>query len=309
MWTYFYGQYGNLVDDQNFERCLDDMLHYKHVAFLQPDADRIRREFRHGQRSYARLFSLFLIQYAERQGKPRWGAQTGLIERYADEIMAAYPGAQIVHLIRDPRDRYEASIALWPNGRLRAGGAVARWSYSVNLARHNQARYPGRYLSVRYESMVGQPERTLRQLCEFLGEEYTTDMLTMAGAPEFRTKISQGRDLAPDQTPVTTDYIGRYRQGVPDQDIAFIQAYAGRQMRALDYQMEDLNFSLKERLRFNLLTRPRGLASMWFWLGLEGLQHRFPGLVGRTPKPRMRLPRRPSKNKPKRVAGSATDRG
>lgn len=307
MWTYFYGQYGDLADDQNFEHCLDDMLHYKHVAFLQPDADRIRREFRQGERSYARLFALFLIHFAEREGKPRWGAQTGLIERYADKIMAAYPGVQIVHLIRDPRDRYEASIALWPNGRLRAGGAVARWSYSANLARRNQERYPGRYLTVRYESMVGQPEQTLRRLCDFLGEEYTVDMLTMAGAPEFRAKIGKGLDLAPDQTPVTTDYIGRYRQGVPEQDIAFIQAHAGQLMRDFDYKMEAIDFSLGQRLRFNLLTRPRGLVSMWIWLGLEKLQHRFPGRVGRTPKPRMRLPRRAGKNKPQPVAGSTND--
>ena len=126
MWTYFYGQYGDLADNQNFERCLDDMLHYKHVAFLQPDAERIRREFKHGERSYARLFSLFLIHYAEREGKPRWGAQTGLIERYADQVMAAYPDSQMIHMVRDPRDRYEASLALWPKGKLRAGGAVAR---------------------------------------------------------------------------------------------------------------------------------------------------------------------------------------
>ncbi len=78
-------------------------------------------------------------------------------------------------------------------------------------------------------------------------------------------------------------------------------------MLDFDYQMEDIDFGLAERLRFNLLTRPRGLVSMWIWLGLEKLQHRFPGLVGRTPKPRMRLPRRPDKTKAERVSGPAAD--
>ena len=304
MWTYFYGQYGDLADDQNFERCLNDMLHYKHVAFLQPDPERIRSEFRQGERSYARLFSLFLIHFAEREGKPRWGVQTGLIERYADQILAAYPGAQIIHLIRDPRDRYEASLARWPKGKLRAGGAVARWEYSVGLAERNQQRHPGRYLTVRYETMVTEPERTLQLICDFLGETYTTDMLIMSGTPDFRAKISQGVDLAPDQTPVTADYIGRYRQGVPREDIAFIQAYAGREMKTYDYRMESIDFAFGERLRFNLIVRPKGLVSMWTWLVMERLQHRFPGVIGRTPKPRMLLSSKPKQKDPKRQAGS-----
>jgi hypothetical protein len=45
MWTYFYGQYGDLSQKDNFERCLQAMLQYKHVHLLRPDPERIRREF------------------------------------------------------------------------------------------------------------------------------------------------------------------------------------------------------------------------------------------------------------------------
>lgn len=287
MWTYFYGQYGDLADEANFERCLDDMLRYKHVAFLQPDGDRVRHEFLQGQRSYARLFSLFLIHYAEREGKPRWGAQTGLIERYAANIIAAYPGARIIQMVRDPRDRYEASLALWPKGKLRAGGAVARWRYSINLSDENVTRYPGQAMNVRYETLVSEPERTLRQVCDFLGEAYDPAMLTMDGAPNFRRKISGDRDVPADQSPVTTDYIGRYRGRVPETEIAFIQAHAGREMQAHGYTLDDIHFTTGEKLHFNLVERPASLVKMWGWIAAEKAQHRVPGLLGRTPGKRM----------------------
>ena len=112
MWTYFYGQYGDLGNNENFERCLSDMLHYKHVAFLEPEPDRIRQEFKQGPATYAHLFSLFLVHFAMRENKPRWGVQTGLIERYTDRIIASYPGAKIIHMVRDPRDRYAGSLQL-----------------------------------------------------------------------------------------------------------------------------------------------------------------------------------------------------
>jgi len=179
MWTYFYGQFADLSHPDNFERCLDAMLHYKHVVFLKPDPDRIRKEFWEGEPRYAQLFALFLKHFAEREGKPRWGVQTGLIERYADHIFAAYPGAKMIHMLRDPRDRYEASLAAWPSGKGRAGGAAASWLYSARVAKRNQQRYPDNYRIVRYETMVSEPESALKDICEFLNEEYSPSMLMM----------------------------------------------------------------------------------------------------------------------------------
>ncbi|HEX6293071.1 MAG TPA: sulfotransferase, partial [Herpetosiphonaceae bacterium] len=280
-WTFFYNQYGDLRDPANFERCLAAMLRYKHARFIQPDPERIRHEFRQGQPSYARLFALFHQHYAEREGKPRWGDQSGLIERYADAIFAAYPGARMIHMIRDPRDRYQASLALWPKGKMRAGGATARWLYSVRLAWRNHQRYPDRYLIVRYETLVEQPEATLRQVCAFIGEPYTPAMLTMEGAPSYRAKYGGG--AAPDQSPITTAYIGRFRGAVPQREIAFMQALAGRQMRAYGYEPEPIRLSLRDRLAFAAIDGPVNLARMLTWRGLEALQQRFPATIRRQP--------------------------
>lgn len=283
MWTFFYGQYGNLARPENFERCLAAMLRYKHVRFLQPDPERIRREFEQGQPTYARLFALFQQHYAEQAGKPRWGDQSGLIERYADLIFAAYPDAKMIHMLRDPRDRYEASLAAWQQGKGRAGGATARWLYSVKLARRNLRRYPDRYKVVRYETLVSQPEDTLREVCAFLGEVYAPAMLAMESAPTYRDKLGQGGNGQVGQSLVSTKYIGRFRTGVPRREIAFMQAHAWREMVAYQYELEPLKFSLKERVLFYLVDWPSNLARMVAWHTLETVQHNFPVLMGRTP--------------------------
>ena len=216
MWTYFYGQFGDLGRSVNFERCLAAMLRYKHVRFLKPDANRIRREFRQGQPTYGRLFALFHEHYAERQGKPRWGDQTGLVERYADAVFAAYPTAKMIHMVRDPRDRYEASLARWPNGKGRTGGATARWLYSVGLAKRNQKRYPDRYWVVQYETLVRQPEVTVRAACAFLGEQYTPAMLTLEAASKFRNQAVHPPDGSHEGSGISTAFVGRFRSAVPE---------------------------------------------------------------------------------------------
>ena len=287
MWTYFYGQYGDLSQKDNFENCLHDLLHYKHVRFLQPDEERIRREFGQGETSYGRLFSLFLIHYAEGQGKPRWGAQTGLIERYADHLFAAYPNLKIVHMVRDLRDRYEASLALWPGGKLRAGGATARWLYSTNLAERHLRKYPNQYKIVRFETLVERPEETLRDVCAFLDEEYMPEMLAMAGATKYRDKLLKGATLEPGQSPLSPQYIGLFRGKIAKPEIAFMQFHAGRKMRQYNYKLEPLNFSTGDWLRFAFMEWPNQFARMSFWRTTEAVQQNLPGILGRRPGKRM----------------------
>src|SRR3970282_1530718 len=65
LWTYFYNQYGDLSQQDNFDRCLGMMMRYKRLVVLQPDFERIRREFWRGELTYAWLFALIHQHCAE----------------------------------------------------------------------------------------------------------------------------------------------------------------------------------------------------------------------------------------------------
>jgi hypothetical protein len=282
MWTHFYHRYGDLSRGDNFERCLDAMLQRKHVASLRPDPDRIRREFWQGAPTYSSLFALLHRQYAEQEGKVRWGDQTELIESRADLVFAAYPGSRMIHMIRDPRDRYEASLARRPQSRGGVGGATAMWLHSVGLAIRNQERYPDRYMIVRYETMVTHPEETLGEVCAFLDEEFSPAMLTMEGIPRF-----QRSGVGPGQSPISTEFIGRYRERLSRREIAFVQALAGRHMVAFDYELEHIQLSFGDWLLFYCVDWPINLASMVAWRTLEQVRRGFPAQPGHGLMPKM----------------------
>jgi hypothetical protein len=303
MWTYFYGRFGDLAVPENLERCLDAMVRYKHVRYLQPDVERIRREFHLGPPTYARLFSLFLLHFAERAGKPRWGAQTGLIERYADQLFEAYPGLHIVHMLRDPRDRYEASLAAWPDGRGRAGGATARWRYSTRLAERHLRNHPGRYLIVRFEDLVRDPVGTVQEVCRFLEAPFVPSMMSMSDAPTLRVKLGQGTDGTAPLELISSDHLGRYRGRIPAGELAFIQRHAGRMMRTHGYELDRVEMPLGQRLRFHTLQRPDQFARLIAWRTVEALQQRWPELVPRRPGTRMVV------DPPQRVPGDAEPGG
>jgi hypothetical protein len=279
MWTYFYRRFGHLGDDSNLERCLDAMMRYKHVAFLRPDRVRITREFRSGEPSYSRLFALFLQHYSEGQGKPRWGAQTGLAERFGHEMFAAYAGLRVIHMVRDPRDRYEASLAKWPDGRMRAGGAVARFNYSYSLGRSIQKCFPDRYLFLRFEDLVDDAAGTIRVVVKFLGENFEEDMLDMPAAEKFRSALlKQNPDGLPQLHP---SVVGRYRNGlIPDAELFFIERFARDAMSDLGYP-RTTTLRGHERVRYSVTQVPSQVSKLVAWRTVEACQQRFPRVVKR----------------------------
>jgi len=274
LWTFFNNQYGDLSLPGNFERCLNAMMHYKRLLVLKPDPDRLRREFWQGEPTYARLFTLLEEHHAEKLGKPRWGDKSLNTERYVEAIFAAYPAARMIHMLRDPRDRYASSRTRWKKMKGKVGAGTAMWLSSVGLAGRNRQRYPDRYKIVRYETLATQPEETLREVCAFLNEDYTPAMLTMEGAPGHRDKGGNSSYGWREPDRISTGSIGRYRQVMSRREMAFMQAYARRDMLAWGYLPEPIQFSLGEQLGFYLGDWPANLVRMVGWRARDAIQNR-----------------------------------
>ncbi len=272
MWCYFHERYGDLGQPDNFERCLSDMARYNRMKHLQPDPDRIRREFRAGPATYGRLFALFHQHNAERRGKPRWGDKSLHTEHYADRVLAEYPDARIIHMSRDPRDRYASVRKRHGRTVSRVGAATARWLHSMRAALRNQQRYPDQYRIVHFEALTQRTEEVLRQVCDFIGEEYTPAMLTMDGAPEHKNTGGNSSFGKIEPGVISTQPIGRFRNVLSSSDIAFIQLAAGRSMDALGYQRAPVQFTPGGRLAFYLWELPFNLARMLGWLTLVIIQ-------------------------------------
>lgn len=277
-WTYFYGRFGDLADDANLERCLATMLSYRRHRKLEPDPDRLRRELRSGERTYGRLFELLEAHHAERLGKPRWGDKSLHTERYADLVFRTFPSARILHMVRDPRDRHASVLRRWKRVRGGVGASTAAWVASVRLGERNTRDFAGRYRMVRYEDLARRPERTLRWICDFIGEPFVPAMLEMRGAETFREAGNSSYGVIPEGT-ISTSSIGRFRSVLRPADIVFIQARAGRVMVEQGYELEPVAFHGGSTFRYRLVDWPLNMARMAAWRTRE----RAFDLLGRTP--------------------------
>ncbi len=246
-WTRYYRRFGRLDDADNLDACLEELAENKHFRMLEIDFNQLRSEFSQGEPSYARLYSCIHTQYARQNHKRRWGDQTEQLEKMAPTILSEFPQAKFLHLIRDPRDRYQAilektqvmsKVKRVSRRTASLGATTARWLASAKRAKNYQSRFPQVYRIVRYEALVSRPADTLRSICSFIGENYYPEMIEMRAENRFANLPVRG---ANSPSPLSTDYIGRFRKELTPFEIAFIQQCSGRFMKAFGYEPEPIH--------------------------------------------------------------------
>jgi hypothetical protein len=244
------------------------------MRHLSPDADRIRREFLEGPATYGRLFALFHAHHAQRQGKTRWGDKSLHTERYAPDVFAEFPDARIIHMIRDPRDRF-ASVRKRYNGAHRqVGASTGRWLGSTRAGLRHERKYPRNYMLVRYEDLARSPQLTMERVCRFVGLDVVPEMFAMGGAPDHRDGggNSSFGDLEPGA--ISTKAIGRFRDVLTPAETSYIQLLTGRELRALGYSEVDVQFASGEKLRYLVGDLPMQFARMTAAESLAAVERR-----------------------------------
>jgi hypothetical protein len=190
------------------------------------------------------VFSVLLRTFADHKRKPIMGEKTPAHLAWADTLLAWYPDARIIHMIRDPRAVYVSEVrrrlgapTTVPYRWLAGIPAVLRafvllevvWAWAIAADRHRRltVRYPGRYLGVRFEDLVSAPETTLRSVCAFLGVEPEARMLQRTVTSKGAMQGMPGFDAGA---------ADRWRASIGRSSSRVIEGMLSGRMRALGYR-------------------------------------------------------------------------
>jgi hypothetical protein len=189
--------------------------------------------------------------YASRFGKSRWGDKTGRYLKRMTALSKFLPEAHFVHIIRDGRDTALSLKGLWFGPGNDAADLAKFWAERITRARKQAAQLP-HYLEIRYEALVEEPERVLRQVCDFIALPFDPAMLTYhhaaeARLAEYKRPFGFSDDVPTDlatftaiyaraATPPDTARIGRWRSEMPREEQRQFEAVAGPMLRELGYE-------------------------------------------------------------------------
>jgi hypothetical protein len=132
-------------------------------------------------RCYAEAMTVIFAAYAQREGKPRWGDKSPPYAAHLPLLAELFPLARFVHVIRDGRE-VAASLAAHRWAPTTPIACASYWRAQAGAAREAGWKLgPGRYLEVRLERLIAEPDATLRRVCEFIGEPFDRKMLDYRG--------------------------------------------------------------------------------------------------------------------------------
>jgi hypothetical protein len=168
----------------------------------------------------------------------RWGDKTPANLHWVGPLLTCFPDGQAIAIVRDPRDVHMSLVPLewfgtstWDIGRYLARNttSIARW----------REQYPNeRFHVVRYEDLVLETERTLKELCSVLGVPYVREMdaffehaATHVQPWELDTGIHQKLLRAP-----SPDDAGRWQREGSRRDHAEIEALTVETIEMFGYE-------------------------------------------------------------------------
>jgi hypothetical protein len=172
--------------------------------------------------------------WAQGQGKVRWGEKTPQHTLCWRTISAGFPGLRVLHLIRDGRDvalSYKAAFF----GPKHVYSLARRWlQYLAAAEEAGAALGEQAFLQVRYEDLVGDPERELRRICSFLGEPFAPSMLAFHQASQaYHIDQRNARNL---RLPIISHNSDKWRTGMTAREVRIFEALAGAALERYGYE-------------------------------------------------------------------------
>jgi hypothetical protein len=230
--------YGPLKSPRNRTRMMRDWLQSKAFEVSGLDAAQIEAKVLAECNNIGDFLRIVMNEVARVQGVERWADSTPTNLPHMLRIHADFPGAQFLHIIRDPRDvalslekrKWSRPLPWDKDKALLAAGLY--WKWIVRKGREYGARLSPAYLEVRYESLVQNPREVLGQIGKFLQHDLDYDRIQKSSVGSVRTPLTA---FSEDLKHGEFNPVGRWKEKFPPGQLQQFEDLIGDYMEGLGY--------------------------------------------------------------------------
>lgn len=229
-------RFGDLRNPENADRVADFIIDRRKSRFkdlfLEPEP--VRKRIHEAPATMGSAIGAVFEAFAQDNGKQRWGDKRPSYIHHVPKILAMFPDAQIIHIVRDGRDSISSLLSMsWQKGGLNS--AIYRWKRAVEVGEDlRKSLPPDQYFEFRYEDVVADAETQLRKLCAFLDEDFDPLMLEyyrVSEVPEWKTWHPNTRQ------PVNDSSLRRWEKELSAGQIRLVETVLGRHLKSHGYEL------------------------------------------------------------------------
>jgi hypothetical protein len=188
------------------------------------------------------FYDTIFTRYATDQGKVRWGEKTPLHTWHIDGIARLFPDAVFVAIVRHPGAAVASNVRRFAQN---PKWGSPRWQTSQYLRNNREiirqaARRPRRFIFLRYEDLVQEPEGVMRELLDWLGEPWADSVLehhaVQAARGGARVQV-EGRTRVDE--PVDVSRITKWTRTIDDTTRERVRRRLGRIAEFYGYDVDE----------------------------------------------------------------------
>lgn len=218
--------YGDLCQQENFRRLLLDLRRDEFFSILERNYS-VTINWNHletGPTSFTAATLGILQQIAAQTGKSLIGSKYPVFGRHLDLLNGLFPNCRIIHVIRDGRDcAMSHRHVTW--GHQNTCAAAVHWRKYINVVRNAAQAMPGRYLEIRYEDLISNPQISMAELEQFV-----------TGAPAGPVTAR----FMSDAKQLKLEKIARWREAMSLRDQAIFDGVAADMLESCGYPLSGM---------------------------------------------------------------------
>ncbi len=228
-------QYGDIKQEGAFRRLLQEVAGIPEFADMALSPTDFEIEALRRPRTYANILALLLEMFGRQNHARVVGEKTPNHFLYVPILRGFFPGARFIYIVRDPR-AVVLSLKTVPWSTRSVTANAEKWRRYAKAEAVYRRTCGADLHTVRYETLVHDPEPCLRRICEFVGVTYSAEMV------RFHERIPRTLDLdrepwkAGVRNPLDRAAAHRWREALSRAEIAEIEAITWNGMRRHGYE-------------------------------------------------------------------------
>ncbi|MEE2751418.1 MAG: sulfotransferase [Myxococcota bacterium] len=158
-----------------------------------------------------------------------WGDKSPAYRTELPLLARLFPGAHVLHVIRDVRDVCLSAQRAWGAHPLRT---AQTWANDIEACRADSAELgDGHYLEVHYEALLHNPKHEFSTICQFLDLEFSQDMLNLSNPVDPLGQTANAQEIV-------THNRDHWKEAFSSDTRAQIENIAGTAMNTCGYPLE-----------------------------------------------------------------------
>lgn len=247
--------YGDLNKGKAFNRLIEDVCRLVELNPVPWDKVKLNRKDiakRCNEKSLIAIYGAVMDAYAESHKASAWMCKSMQNIQWANEINVYFDNPKYIYLYRDPRD-VTLSFTKAVIGEKHPYFIAKQWNELQELC-IEQMNWHGTesIFPISYEGLLENPERIVKDLCQFLDIDFSNNMLEFHTSKEAERSAKSSSLWENLSQPIKSNNSKKFMAELSTKEIEIIESIAGDVMDTLGYERalikkgKELSFSKEQ---------------------------------------------------------------